>query len=297
MTSVLICIPTVPGRQAMLVTCIRSYEQRTNPSIKTKPLEMNFSVVHDARSAGEGWQRCVEQGLAWWPQTTHVHFSNDDVCVADWWLDPLVEACDEGTLPAMRIEPAGGHCQEEIFQTHPPLPLRERDVPRNEVAYFFAGLPEEQPTVDKTEVDHGNLPFCSVEQWRQIGPFPPIHYGTDRWFAERGRARGWPTVARLSSVAYNYNVNIGRHRGDWEEQDFAAFDGVFALPAYLEGVLEPSEPHPLRETTEGLRWVRDWRKAHETGVFHGPDVQRDLMTDAGRFKLLRDLPEYKARRS
>ena len=278
MTSILVCVPTVPGRQVFLANCARSYERGTyNP--------FNLSIVYDARSAGEGWQRCVEQGLEWWPETTHVHFANDDICVARGWDAPLVEACDRRMLPAMRVEPAGGHIVEQLFDTHPVMPpdYPLGMVPRDKVAYFFAGKPEEQPTQDWERVYHGNLPFCSVEQWREFGPYPPIHYGTDRWISEIARDAGVETVARLDSVAFNYNANIGRHRGTWEEQDFAAFDGIFALPAYLAGILSPYEPHPLRETVEGLAMVRDWRAAHEG---RNPNVDWRLMNDEGRFEIL-----------
>lgn len=282
MTSILVCIPTVPGRQTYLTNAARSYEI----AHAMNGVEFNLSIVHDATSAGEGWQRCVDQGLQWWPQSTHVHFSNDDITVHSGWLEPLLDSCDKNQLPGMLIEPAGGHIEGNIFHTHPPMPPQYLfGVPRNPVAYFFAGMPEEQPVVDETPIDHQNLPFCSVEQWHSIGPFPPIHYGSDRWFAERGRRANMQTVARTGSVAFNYNANIGRHRGDWEEQDFAAFDGVFALPAYLAGVLSPDQRHPLRETARGLAWARHWRRAHETGEFYGAD--RMLMTDEDRFQLLK----------
>jgi hypothetical protein len=280
MTSILVCIPHVRGRYAYLANCARSYDRYS------RDVEINLSIVDDAKSAGEGWQRCVEQGLQWFPQTTHVHFSNDDITVARGWWEPLVEACDAGKVPAVRVEPAGGHCTVELFQTHPALPPDyEHGVPRDKVAYFFAGLPEDQPTEDWQVIDHGNLPFCSVEQWQKIGPFPPFHYGSDRYFSEMARRAGYETVARLDSVCYNYNANIGRHRGDWTEIDFADFDGIFATEAYLAGELDPATPHPLRETPEGLEWVRTWRSTHETGV----STDERLMSTDGRLHLLREV--------
>lgn len=286
MTSVLVCVPTVPGRQPFLANCARGYERSKYSSI------LNLSIVDDARSAGEGWQRCVDQGLEWWPETTHISFSNDDIVVDPDWLVPLLEACQpgyhniQGCLPAVRVEPAGGHCDVEMSHTHPPMPPVYdylEVVPRNPMAYFFAGHAHEQPTEDWTVIDHGNLPFCSVEQWEKIGPFPPIHYGSDRWFSEMGRRAGFPTVARLDSVAFNYNANIGRHRGDWEEQDFAAFDGIFAMPLYLNGVLRPSETHPWRETPYGLKLVREWRRLHENPPPAGSWPR--VFTEMGRLEL------------
>lgn len=296
--SVLVCIPTVPGRQPYLANCARGYERgtprllggvfpgETLPCRFSDTVEVNLSVVHDASSAGEGWQRCVDQGLDWWPRTTHIHFSNDDVVPAYGWLPPLVEATDSGRVPAVRVEPAGGHVEEQIFQTHPPMPpaLFGHAVRHDPAGYFFAGLPEEQPTEDWEPVGHGNLPFCSVEQWHEIGPFPPIHYGSDRWFAERASGAGYDTVARQDSVFFNYNANIGRHRGSWTEVDFMDFDGIFGLPAYLSGALDPGQEHPLRETEEGLRWVRAWRELHENPPENPGDHQ--VMTEDGRARML-----------
>ena len=293
--SVLVCIPTVPGRQTFLANCARSYEAtlRATDLVTLSSFKINLSIVTDAKTAGEGWQRCVDQGLEWWPETTHIHFSNDDIVVHNRWLDPLVEACAQQVLPAMRIEPAGGHCVEEIFETHPPMPPDYFlvDVPRNKMAYFYADHPENQPTRDWQFIDHSNLPFCTVEQWRKIGPFPPIHYGTDRWFAEYGRRAGYKTVARLNSVAFNYNANIGRHRGGWEEQDFAAFDGVFALSAYSTGMLGLQEPHPWRETEYGLSLVKEWRALHESSD-DLPNPPPRIMTPEGRLQMFQ---EWRAR--
>ena len=279
MISVLVCTPTVPDRQSYLVNCARSYERSTPDDV-----ELNFSVVTDALSAGEGWQRCLSQGLAWWPRTDFVHFGNDDTCVASGWLEPLVESAAQGDLPAMRLEPAGGHVDVKIYETHPPMPPEYDDsVPRDKMAYFFAS--ENQPTVDRQPIDHGALPFGTVEQATAIG-FPPIHFGADRWWSERGRQFGWTTVARMDSVAFNYNALVGRHRGEWTETVCADFDGIFGLPAYLSGLLPRDEVHPLRETPEGITLARQWRAAHESGI---ACADQRLMTDEGRLELLREV--------
>lgn len=252
---ILVCIPHVPGRGPYLANAVMGYDRYTPEG------QWVLSIVEDAKSAGEGWNRCAEQGLEWWSDATHIHFSNDDVVPAsDWWRQ-LVEATDEGYLPAPRIEPAGGHCPEQIFQTHPPMPPAY-PMQRDKMAYFYSDLQENQPTEDWTPVPHGNLPFCTVDQWREIGPFPLAHYGTDGYFYNRGRALGYEVVARTGSVFYNFNANIGRHRGDWTEQDFLDFDGIFGVPAYERGEIPIDQEHPLRETAEGLAMVREWRQRH-----------------------------------
>jgi hypothetical protein len=252
----LVCIPFLSCRGQYLANTIRSYERHTD-------CDWQLSLVTDAPSAGEGWNRCAEQGLEWWPDATHLHFSNDDVAVGPHWLPPMVEATDAGCIPCMRIEPASRHMPEEHYEEHPTLPYEEHPVPRDKVAYFFAGHDYEQPAEDWAEVPHGNLPFCTTEQWREVGPFPPMHYGTDCFFYKRAKALGYRSVARQEAVAFNYNAQPGRSKGDWTEQDFLDFDGIIAQTAYERGDLPITEAHPLRLTPEGLAAARKWRHQHE----------------------------------
>jgi hypothetical protein len=251
-----VCIPTVSGREQALVNAIRSIAKYTES-------DWNVSLVRDAPSAGVGWNLCADK-LEYYPDTTHLFFFNDDATVFRGWLPPMVEACDRGMIPAPRVEPAGGHCTEQIFQTHPPMPPDEYPVPRDKNAYWYADHAENQPQEDWAPVPTSNMPFCSVEQWRNIGVFPPIHYGSDCWFAHRARECGYPVVARMDAVIANFNINCGRHKVidgvEYNEQSYLDYDGVFALPKYLRGELKPTEADPLRETPEGLRIAQEWRK-------------------------------------
>src|ERR1039458_10907421 len=107
---------------------------------------------------------------------------------------------------------------EEHYEEHPTLPYEEHPVPRDKVAYFFAGHDYEQPAEDWAEVPHGNLPFCTTEQWREVGPFPPMHYGTDCFFYKRAKALGYRSVARQEAVAFNYNAQPGRSKRSEERR-------------------------------------------------------------------------------
>ena len=79
-------------------------------------------MVSDADGAGAGWNLAAERGLAHF-DAQYIHFSNDDIVPATGWVEPLIEACDAGCVPCVRIEPAGGHIRDQqIFQTHPPMP-------------------------------------------------------------------------------------------------------------------------------------------------------------------------------
>lgn len=257
--SVLICIPTLSGREPYLVNAIRGITERTDR-------EWNISLARDAPSAGEGWNQCAER-IEFYPDTTHLFFFNDDTVPATGWLPPMIEAADQGFIPAPRIEPAGGHIRDrQIFQTHPPMPPAYFPVPRDPVSYFYADLAENQPQNDWDPAKHTNLPFCTVEQWQRIGPFPPFHYGSDVWFSHRARQFGYRTVARMDAVVFNYNANIGRSKilegVEWTEQMWLDYDGIYALPKYLSGILSPDQHDPLRGTPEGAELVTSWRRKH-----------------------------------
>lgn len=257
--SILICLPTVPMRQPYLANACMGFATRTEA-------DFNLSIVMDADGAGMGWNRCIEQGLEWFPESTHILCGNDDVVCATGWDAPLIEACDLGHMPCPRIEPAGGHIRDrQIFQTHPPMPPDYFPVPRDPMAYFYADLQENQPTTDMQEIRSGNLPFISRAQWDRLGPFPPIHYGTDEFVFHRARQEGYKVVARMDSVFFNFNANIGRSREiegvEWSEQMWLDWDGAFSLPKYMRGELHPTQTDPLRGTPEAAKMVKEWRKA------------------------------------
>jgi len=261
--TLLVCIPTIKGRGDFLANAIEGYRDRTPEA------DVYVSLVRDRPTAGVGWQECIEDGLARaasgicpWPD--YIHFSNDDIVVAEGWFPPLKEAVDKDNIPAPRMEPAGVHLGEEVARSMAPAIA---PAPSN-LSYWFAKPPEEQPGLDWEGIDHGALPFCSLQQWAQIEPFIPIHFGTDQWFYFRAREAGYPVVARMDSVIFNYAAQVGRDKGEWKELDLIDFDLVFAYPEYQHGERDPSEPHPLRLTPAGLTMVRNWRKATFPGPHH-----------------------------
>lgn len=255
----LVCIPTIDGREEFLARAIRGYEERTHGT------DLYIQVVHNEPSCGQGWQKAVERGFAhlhpYLPD--FIHFSNDDIVVGEGWFFPMMEAAREGFLPAARMEPAGFHLKEEPAEAMAP-----RWVPRSEHSYFYSDLPENQPKKDWDAVDHSALPFCSIAQWAGIGGFIPIHFGTDKWFYHRARLQGRECVARMTSVIFNYATQIGRSKGDWSELDFIDFDCNIAYPLYLDGSLHPRQECPWRGTPEGLEAARAWRMSNFDGPYH-----------------------------
>jgi len=256
---ILIAIPSLTSRAPYLVNAIRGFAERTPKSVEWK-----IEVVYDADGAGAGWNLAAERGLAHF-DAQYIHFSNDDIVPATGWVEPLIEACDAGCVPCVRIEPAGGHIRDQqIFQTHPPMPPDYYPVPRDPMSYFYSDIPERQPQTDWEEIVSGNLPTCSREAWEKIGVFPPLHYFTDHFFYHRARQLGYKVVARLDSVFFNFNSPCGRHRTidgvDWNEQTALDYEGVFALPKYISGELKPTEVDPLRCTEEGRVMAAEWRQ-------------------------------------
>lgn len=262
--NLLVCIPSIRGRGHYLEQAMRGYRERTPEA------HVNISLIMDRPTCGLGWQHAVEQGLTVAeqgraPTPDFIHFGNDDIVVAEGWLEPMVEAVEQGFVPGARMEPAGAHLDEDPAESMAPAIA----PPRSEWSYWYSDLPENQPRADLEPIEHASLPFCSLEQWHEVGPFIPIHFGTDKWFYEQARRHGIPAVARMDSVVFNYAAQIGRDKGDWAETDLIDFDLVFAYPEYERGERDPADPpNPLRLTPDGLTMVRNWRRDNFEGPHH-----------------------------
>lgn len=264
---VLVCIPTLTGREHYRSNAIHGYREHNGGH------EIVISLEYDAPTCGIGWQRCVERALAIHDDVEFIHFGNDDVVPGRNWLNPLISmAFEHHAIPAPRMEPAGGHIDiQAIIDANeqgrrPPMP--PPGDPTCSGGFFYADLPEFQPTKTGQPIDHTALPSCTRQQWDEVGPFAALHFGTDAWFCHRARDAGYPTLAVQESRIYNYAAAHGRNHDGWHEIDFLDFDGTVALPAYERGELQPHERHPLRLTPEGLKLVRDWRMANFDGPHH-----------------------------
>lgn len=252
MVKVLICAPTLTGREPYLRNMKRGYLERTPGATVV------FATPKDLPSCGEGWNTSARIGLQAYPDADYIHFSNDDVVPAAGWLEPLIEANRRGGfIGCSRMEPVGVALGFEPELPHPAMaPLVA--PPQSRYSYYYADV--KQPWGDWQPVDHGSLCFCSVWTWRNvIHEFLPIHFGTDKWFYLKARRHGYSIVTRTHSVIFNYAAQVGRSKGDWSEQDYLDFDLNIAYPDYLNMRLKPSERHPLRNTPEGLQAARDWR--------------------------------------
>lgn len=258
--SILVCIPHLTARPKHLKNCLRGYIERTESQV-------HIQLVYDAPSCGVGWQLAADKGLWEYKDIEYIHFSNDDIVVGHGWDAPLIEAVKQNYVPASRIEPAGVHLGDFDLED-PPMAPDGNPPPISDHGYFYSDLQENQPTQDWEYIDHGGLPFCSVEQWGQISPFPPIHFGSDEYFYHEASRAGIGTVARQGSVIYNYCSHLGRDFGDWSQIDMMDFDCVFARPDYEMGKVGIFKNHPLRGTPEGLKLVREWRMRTFPGPHH-----------------------------
>jgi hypothetical protein len=109
-------------------------------------VHVNIAIIQDRPTCGIGWQACidmvmktVEEGRSAKPD--YIHFSNDDIVVAEGWLEPLVEAVEAGYLGCPRMEPAGYHMGQE-----PAVDMAPAEAPpRSDRSYWYADLPEKQP--------------------------------------------------------------------------------------------------------------------------------------------------------
>lgn len=152
---VAVIIPTVPGREADLARTTAAYESE---------LDARVYPQYGHTTVGAGWTAGVEALLARHDHERaalprYVQLGNDDMPPDPGWFDPAVEAMEAGFTPCPVMCRANGTIES-------------------------AGSWEPDPEpADWTIVDWTPLPFFRLDEWRDVGPIPPIHYYSDNWFA------------------------------------------------------------------------------------------------------------------
>lgn len=250
MSNILVCIPTLTGREDYLRNALLGYRTRSDGH-RIFPVK-----VWDAPSCGVGWQRCIERAhlMYPWGAIDYIHFGNDDIVVGGGWADPLIEVARDGAIGAARMELAGVAMGYDPLAVPEPPPMPPLTA-RTSRFYFYADI--NQPTADRVVIDHCSLPFMSVATWSDVGPCIPIHFGTDKWLCRD--KTNHPTVGRQESMIFNYAAGHGRNHDGWTELDFMDYDLCVAYPRYESGELNPTELPPERLTQEGLRLVQQVR--------------------------------------
>jgi hypothetical protein len=152
--------------------------------------DINILTVIGEKSCGEAWQKGSE--LIADIQENYLHFAADDLTAHPDWDVHARECADEGMLPAPYIY--NGTTNE----------LEQMGVMPDG---FFT-----------------RIPFCTVAQWKKIGPMIPIHYYTDNYFSWRGANAGFETVEVPSYRFSHHWAQAGRYATQKMAEDHAAYE-------------------------------------------------------------------------
>lgn len=240
-----IVVPTVDGREDYLDRCLRGYEERTEA-------EVELLVVRNRWSGGMAWQEGAEAATG-----DYLHLTNDDIIPGEGWLDDCVEAVRRGMVPVVAVMNATPEIHDDEMM---PLPGN----PMNDLVTHFEGVPKLQlpwhVATRGNESEYPSLPFCSLDQWRSIGPMIPTQYGTDKWFGQRAWDAGFANVCVTGSIFYHFAAGVGRDEmiDGWLGFDRLTFDQNIAYPMYRAGTLPLDQLHPEAKTLRGREMAREW---------------------------------------
>jgi hypothetical protein len=104
------------------------------------------------RTCGIGWQMGADAATG-----DFLHFTADDLEPHPGWAEAAMRAARDDIIPMPTIYGPSGGIE--------PLGPATQGCTR--------------------------IPFCTMEQWKKIGPMIPLHYYTDNWFSERARQAGY----------------------------------------------------------------------------------------------------------
>lgn len=253
MPTVDVIIPTIRGREAYLERCLRGYRE-TCP----EGFELNLVRIRDEGTCGIAWQKGCE-----WAVGDYLHLTSDDIVPMAGWLEPLVEACDQGKIP----------CALVVIPT--PELLDEDEMPRPDLEappeqrHFFERHPSDESVVPdwyecREPSEYPSIPFMTSGQWEKIGPMIASNYGGDRWIGHRAKQNGMPVVARHGSRFVHYAATEGKvnRSNGWMHCDRLDFDLAIAWHEYTSGRLAPTDRHPLDLTPQGREIARSWRRGN-----------------------------------
>lgn len=244
-----VVVPTVPGREDYLARCLDGYQERTDCQIEEVIIPNEFS-------GGAAWQLGAE-----YARGDFLHLTNDDIVPGENWLEPCVRATESCRTPVVTVVT----CTEDVLDPKTKMPLAGN--PLNEHATHYEGVPRVQKpgtlVNPNNRSEYPSLPFCTIDQWTDIGPMIPTQYGTDKWFGYRAQQVGIECVC-VESVFYHYAAFVGRDNAidGWLGVDRLTFDQNIALPLYESGALPVDQLHPEWDTIEGREMSRRWYEAN-----------------------------------
>lgn len=202
-----IVIPTVPGREDHYERCARAYAERTSH---------RFEIIteYDHPTVGHAWQAGAQKAKG-----SYLHLTCDDLEPLDGWDDGAVRTCDWGFLPAPRVINAHTGAEES----------------RPAWGHRFE---------DGTDCGITVVPFMSARQWEAIQPLCLIHYYSDDFISERGRAAGWPPVMCNDYAFKHYWAQVRRGAGMTENERMVRDQETFQRAMQLVASGEWTEPWP-----------------------------------------------------
>lgn len=191
-----VIIPTITGREESLARCVESFPG------------LNHIIVKDELTCGAAWIAGMKRSGA-----DYILLTADDIeAQDDAWIEPCVEAVDDGYLPAPIVYRPNGTVESAGGDMNSPACL----------------ITEIQP--DWTPVDFTPMPFWSREQARKIRMLP-IHYLSDVWASYRGRQLGYETVLRHDYKLLHHHEMAGR-----------IFSDAGDRPIFDRAILEAERP-------------------------------------------------------
>jgi hypothetical protein len=170
-----VIIPTITGREESLARCVASFPG------------LNHIIVRDEPTCGLAWIEGIKRSSA-----EYLLLTADDIeAQDDGWIEPCVEAVDDGYLPAPVVYRPNGTVESAGGDMNSPACLIT-DI-----------------QADWTPVDFTVMPFWSREQARKIRMIP-AHYLCDTWVSHRGRQLGYETVLRHGYHLVHHHEMTGR---------------------------------------------------------------------------------------
>lgn len=178
MSSVLVIVPTITGREHWRDRCLASYWNNSQH-------EVSIWFVQDEPTCGAGWNKGWEQQR--WPQHDYVHLSCDDLEPQFGWDKAAIEACEQQMIP----------CPLQTHADGTPWQWGRSTTP----------VPDWKPCNATT------LPFLPWWMAEQILPGLDCHYYTDDWISWRSQQFGWGDVYREGYRFIHHLAPEGRGAG------------------------------------------------------------------------------------
>lgn len=153
-----VVIPTISGREELLVACVASV-LRTSPA--------RVYVVEGSPSCGEGWQWGGDSAVR--DGHDHLMLAADDIELKEGWWQACVAKLERRELPSAVVLNPDGTLQSCG-------------------GYWDGEYPDGALT-------HGTiLPFLNLELWQACQPVAPFPHYCDVWISERAVAIGYQPV-------------------------------------------------------------------------------------------------------